>query len=294
MLKCPPPTPLIPPYIADRLPLKQHDKIQAIQEHYAYLLHRYVDHRFEREPNLFARIVMKLADVRDINEIHSDMLLHMKVDELDPLLVEIFELPPPSESEGVDEEEDDGKEQTPPGAVDSTCGSDPGGHLSKSKLPSSESECVQDCLPVTDLPPRQGLSSTDIQQQQLVHPGSGRFQPSGQALQSNCLTNRRRSSTMEHSDLSQDDLEVPRPMEQTSPSSVPSPTLDQPAETGSTPSLTSPSSTPLNLKSFPSAGFGHSQRQMLPALNSCPFYGQNTNLSQKSAMDFRSSQSVKF
>ncbi|GFO47065.1 vitamin D3 receptor a [Plakobranchus ocellatus] len=86
-------------FAADRVPLEQHDRIQGVQENYAYLLHRYVAHRFDMEPTLFARIVMKLADLRDINEIHSDMLLHLKVDELDPLLVEIFELPPSADSD---------------------------------------------------------------------------------------------------------------------------------------------------------------------------------------------------
>ncbi|RUS71246.1 hypothetical protein EGW08_020991 [Elysia chlorotica] len=97
---------LISLFSTDRICMEQHTEIQHIQEHYAFLLQCYVGHRFPSDPTLFARIVMKLVDLRDINEVHSDMLLHLKVDELDPLLVEIFELPPPSEFDDMETDGD--------------------------------------------------------------------------------------------------------------------------------------------------------------------------------------------
>jgi hypothetical protein len=36
---------------------------------------------------------MKLTDLRNINEIHTKMLLKMKLDNIEPLLAEIFDLP---------------------------------------------------------------------------------------------------------------------------------------------------------------------------------------------------------
>ncbi|XP_059155139.1 nuclear hormone receptor HR96-like [Physella acuta] len=84
-------------FSADRLPMVDHDKVQEIQETYARILEEYVGHRFNQEATLFARIVMKLTDLRNINEVHSKMLLCMKVDEFEPLLLEIFDLPTDAE-----------------------------------------------------------------------------------------------------------------------------------------------------------------------------------------------------
>lgn len=70
-----------------------HHKVQEIQETYACILEDYISMRFNQESTLFARVVMKLTDLRNINEVHSKMLLRMKVDDFEPLLVEIFDLP---------------------------------------------------------------------------------------------------------------------------------------------------------------------------------------------------------
>ncbi|KAL8592930.1 hypothetical protein ACOMHN_050757 [Nucella lapillus] len=80
-------------FSADRTTLlAEREKVQAIQEEYASVLQFYTKTRFSEDKSLFARLVMKLADLRDINEVHSKMLLAMKVSELELLLLEIFDL----------------------------------------------------------------------------------------------------------------------------------------------------------------------------------------------------------
>ena len=56
------------------------------------VLQQYTGLRFPDDRTLFARLVMKLTDLRNINEVHSKMLLKMKVDDIEPLLLEIFDL----------------------------------------------------------------------------------------------------------------------------------------------------------------------------------------------------------
>ncbi|XP_062574849.1 vitamin D3 receptor B-like isoform X1 [Saccostrea cucullata] len=80
-------------FSADRQGVLEHDKIQQIQECYAGILQKYVQRRFPEDKIMFAKIVMKLTDLRNINEVHTKMLLKMKVDSIEPLLIEIFDLP---------------------------------------------------------------------------------------------------------------------------------------------------------------------------------------------------------
>lgn len=80
-------------FSADRPGLCQQDKIEEIQECYAKILQKYVKERFPDDQTLFAKIIMKLTDLRNINEVHTKMLLKMKLDNIEPLLVEIFDLP---------------------------------------------------------------------------------------------------------------------------------------------------------------------------------------------------------
>ena len=56
------------------------------------VLQQYTGLRFPEDRTLFARLVMKLTDLRNINEVHSKMLLKMKADDIEPLLLEIFDL----------------------------------------------------------------------------------------------------------------------------------------------------------------------------------------------------------
>ena len=79
-------------FSADRTGIKEHDKIQQIQECYAGILQKYVQRRFPEQKTMFARIIMKLTDLRNINEVHTKMLLKMKLDNIEPLLLEIFDL----------------------------------------------------------------------------------------------------------------------------------------------------------------------------------------------------------
>ena len=64
----------------------------ALQEEYANVLQEYVAVQFPRESLMLARLLQRLTDIRDLNEKHTSMLLHMKVDELEPLIIEIFDL----------------------------------------------------------------------------------------------------------------------------------------------------------------------------------------------------------
>ncbi|XP_070203133.1 thyroid hormone receptor alpha-like [Littorina saxatilis] len=79
-------------FSADRSALVERGKVQAVQEHYATVLQHYASLRFTDDRTLFARLVMKLTDLRNINEVHSKMLTKMKVDDIEPLLLEIFDL----------------------------------------------------------------------------------------------------------------------------------------------------------------------------------------------------------
>ncbi|WAR04129.1 NR1H3-like protein [Mya arenaria] len=77
----------------DRQGLKNREKVDNYQQIYAESLRKYIDIRFNNEKNMFARCIMKLTDLRNVNEVHTKMLLKMHVDDIEPLLVEIFDLP---------------------------------------------------------------------------------------------------------------------------------------------------------------------------------------------------------
>ena len=74
----------------DRGRLTRKDLVVQAQEDYASILKEYCEKRYPKEKPMFAKILQKLADIRDISETHSKMLLHYKSDELVPLIVEIF------------------------------------------------------------------------------------------------------------------------------------------------------------------------------------------------------------
>ncbi|XP_041373072.1 nuclear hormone receptor HR96-like [Gigantopelta aegis] len=78
-------------FSADRGNLMNQKQVMEIQESYAGVLQNYTQLRFPDEKTMFARIVMKLTDLRNINEVHTKMLLTMKIDDIEPLLVEIFD-----------------------------------------------------------------------------------------------------------------------------------------------------------------------------------------------------------
>lgn len=76
----------------DREKLLARDIIAKSQEEYAEVLREYIAVRYPQEEQMFARVMVKLAAIREMNEMHMRMLLHMKVDELEPLIVEIFDV----------------------------------------------------------------------------------------------------------------------------------------------------------------------------------------------------------
>ena len=76
----------------DRINSKNVDKVSKTQEVYADILKEYIRVRYPGDEPMFARILQKLADIRDLNETHTRMLMHMKVEELEPLIVEIFDM----------------------------------------------------------------------------------------------------------------------------------------------------------------------------------------------------------
>lgn len=68
--------------------------VSQIQEEYAGVLRDYVTLRYPSEPLMLARLLQRLCDIRDLNERHITMLLNMKLDNLEPLIIEIFDLSP--------------------------------------------------------------------------------------------------------------------------------------------------------------------------------------------------------
>lgn len=76
----------------DRVNLHARDIITTSQEEYAFVLNEYVTSRYPQDETMFARVLQKLTDIREMNETHAQMLMHMKVDELEPLIVEIFDM----------------------------------------------------------------------------------------------------------------------------------------------------------------------------------------------------------
>lgn len=77
----------------DRPGIQKKNVVETYQEMYANTLKKYIEIRFPEERNLFARCIMKLTDLRNVNEVHTKMLLKMHVEDIEPLLVEIFDLP---------------------------------------------------------------------------------------------------------------------------------------------------------------------------------------------------------
>ena len=76
----------------DRVHSENQSRVSKAQEVYADILREYISVRYPKDEPMFARILQKLADIRDLNETHTRMLMHMKVEELEPLIVEIFDV----------------------------------------------------------------------------------------------------------------------------------------------------------------------------------------------------------
>ena len=76
----------------DRETLKTKEAVAQAQEIYAQILQEYIAFQYPGDELIFAKVLQKLADIRELNETHTQMLMHMKVDELEPLIVEIFDM----------------------------------------------------------------------------------------------------------------------------------------------------------------------------------------------------------
>ena len=66
--------------------------IHSIQEDYAAVLQEFIQVNHPRDRVMFARVIQKLADIRDLQEVHTSMLQNAQLSDLEPLIVEIFDL----------------------------------------------------------------------------------------------------------------------------------------------------------------------------------------------------------
>ena len=80
-------------FSSDRPGIVNRELIEKYQETYASVLQKYIHLRFPDNKKMFAQCIMKLTDLRNVNEIHTKMLLKMQIQDIEPLLVEIFDLP---------------------------------------------------------------------------------------------------------------------------------------------------------------------------------------------------------
>ena len=76
----------------DRVRPSSIPEVARIQEEYAGVLHEYVTVRYPSEPLLIPRLLQRLCDIRELNEKHTSMLLNMNMDDMEPLIIEIFDL----------------------------------------------------------------------------------------------------------------------------------------------------------------------------------------------------------
>ena len=83
---------MISVFSADRPNVEASEAISDIQIKYTMMLYDYIHFRYPRKQNLFAKLMMKLTDIRDMNESHTKALANMEFDQLEPLCAEIYDL----------------------------------------------------------------------------------------------------------------------------------------------------------------------------------------------------------
>jgi len=66
--------------------------VASAQEEYAGAMSQYVTVNYPGDPLMLARLLQRLVDIRDINERHTAMLMNVSVDQLEPIISEIFDL----------------------------------------------------------------------------------------------------------------------------------------------------------------------------------------------------------
>lgn len=64
------------------------------QERYTTLLHHYLDSKMTRSAarQLFPRLLLKLTEIRSLSEAHSQILLRINTNSIQPLMVEVLDL----------------------------------------------------------------------------------------------------------------------------------------------------------------------------------------------------------
>ena len=84
----------------DRPNLQNKEQICEVQELYSQLLFKYLSTVYPpgAAQKMFPRLLMKLTDIRNLNEEHSQVLLKVNPICLQPLMQEVLELHPPDKS----------------------------------------------------------------------------------------------------------------------------------------------------------------------------------------------------
>lgn len=85
---------LISLFSPDRPNLDLKDVVSREQERYALLLQRYVESKLPLNEArlLYAKLLMKLTDIRDLNEESSQVFLNMSTETIQPLMKEVLDL----------------------------------------------------------------------------------------------------------------------------------------------------------------------------------------------------------
>ena len=78
----------------DRDNLTNREYVSAEQERYCLLLKRYLESRYAKPLArfMFPRLVMKLTEIRSLNEEHTHVLLKLNPDGIQPLMKEVLDL----------------------------------------------------------------------------------------------------------------------------------------------------------------------------------------------------------
>lgn len=78
----------------DRLNVQDKNYISQEQDKYALLLLRYMESKFPNHMvrSIYPKLLMKLTDIRNLNEEHSHVLLKVNPEGIQPLMKEVFDL----------------------------------------------------------------------------------------------------------------------------------------------------------------------------------------------------------
>ena len=74
----------------DRPDIKEQDVISDAQETYASVLGEYIKANYPEDKEMFAKSLQQLTEIRELDESHMQMMMHVQVDQLQPLIKELF------------------------------------------------------------------------------------------------------------------------------------------------------------------------------------------------------------